>query len=117
MGRVRRYKKIKNVDPYSKQRKRDGNEGQRDDPPDIFEEKGTFVIVCSIVRLRRLFYCTDRPIVDDQYAVKRSKKRFERQFDDLEYAEKVLQREALRNLRDSREKVGICNCSHSSGPC
>jgi hypothetical protein len=46
MGRVRRYKKVKNVDPFSKQRKRDGTDvAQRDDPPDLFEEKGVFIIV------------------------------------------------------------------------
>ena len=81
MGRVRKYKKIKAIDPFSN-KKRSGIDVKHDDPLDLFDEKK-----------------------------KRNRKKLDRAFDDLEHAEKMLQREAVRQLRDVRSK----NLHHKQG--
>ena len=81
MGRVRKYKKIKAIDPFSN-KKRSGIDVKHDDPPDLFDEKK-----------------------------KRNRKKLDRVFDDLDHAEKMLQREAVRQLRDVQSK----NLHHKVG--
>ena len=70
MGRVRRYKKIKSIDPFAKRGSNNTKGlGTYDEPPDVFEEK------------------------------QRDRKRKERVWDNLDDQEILLQREALRVLR------------------
>ena len=73
MGRVRKYKKIKACDPFSQRKKSNVNDVKYDEPPDLYDER-----------------------------VRRDHKKHQRPFDDLEHAEKMLQREALRSLRNAQ---------------
>ena len=81
MGRVRKYKKIKAIDPFSN-KKRSGIDVKHDDPPDLFDDKK-----------------------------RRNRKKLDRPFDDLDHAEKMLQREAVRQLRDIQSQ----NLHHKEG--
>ena len=42
MGRVRRYKKYKAVDPFSKRQKAE-TDTVHDEPPDLFEDRGVII--------------------------------------------------------------------------
>ena len=80
MGRVRKYKKIKAIDPFSNKKR--SVDLKHDDPPDLFDDKK-----------------------------RRNRKKLDRPFDDLDHAEKMLQREAVRQLRDVQSK----NLHHKEG--
>jgi hypothetical protein len=76
MGRVRKYKKIKACDPNSKQ-----NNGRRAAAADMRH---------------------DDPPEEHDARAKRKAKALERPFDDLDHAERMLQREAMRALRNAQ---------------
>ena len=76
MGRVRRYKKFKSCDPFAKNGPKVADT-VHDEPVDMFEEQ-------------------------ERRAEKRQRKREE----DPEHIERMLQREAIRQLRIENEKSG-----------
>jgi len=74
MGRVRKYKKLKSCDPFSKKKKTEADT-THDEPPDVFEDRE-----------------------------RRDVKRKERVWEDDNSRELALQREAIRSLRDGEKK-------------
>jgi len=74
MGRVRKYKKYKSCDPYAKKKKATVDD-RVDEPPDLFEAR--------------------------EHA---DRKRKERRFDDENVRELLLQREAVRSLKEEEKK-------------
>ena len=74
MGRVRKYKKFKSCDPFSKKKKTEADT-THDEPPDVFEDRE-----------------------------RRDVKRKERVWEDDNSRELALQREAIRSLRDGEKK-------------
>lgn len=87
MGRVRKYKKIKACDPNSKQNngRRATTDLRHDDPPEEHDARS-----------------------------KRKAKALERPFDDLEHAEKMLQREAMRALRNAQTAEALGSSAGAS---
>ena len=75
MGRVRKYKKFKSRDPYSKKSRVTGADDKHDEPPELQEERE-----------------------------RRDAKRKERLWDDDNSRELQLQREAMRNIRSDEKK-------------
>lgn len=86
MGRVRKYKKLKACDPFAN-RGKGGKEGasEHDEPPELFEARE-----------------------------QKARKRKERSWDDENTRELMLQREALRTLRES-EKSSSANARKIEG--
>lgn len=78
MGRVRRYRKYRACDPASRSNRNEVSDTIHDAPPDVFEQR-----------------------------VLRKQRQHDTAWDDDAQRERLLQREALRSLRDSSSAAGV----------
>lgn len=94
MGRVRRYKKYKAADPFSKQKKT-VTDTVHDEPPDVFDERGTSSIFH--LKLSLLYVFVYLLCFHGSDAVKKRKRSSEESWDE----DAVILKEAKRIHRNA----------------
>jgi hypothetical protein len=85
MGRVRRYKKLKSVDPFNRKGSGNASSGKFNEPPNIFED-----------------------------GIKRKNKKLRKQFDDPDENERQLQKEAIRDMKLKTGVKGLGTMGNTS---
>lgn len=85
MGRVRRYKKLKSVDPFNRKGSGNASTGELNEPPNIFED-----------------------------GIKRKNKKLRKQFNDPNEMERQLQKEAIRDVKLKTGVKGLGTMGNTS---
>ena len=114
MGRVKRYKKFKACDPFSKQFNRREIDNVHDEPPNIFDDKTERIVKKakrkennSMLQIRKFAKLTDHTAVSSVTSIKDEIKKIEgkREDETMKTFKKRLRQETRETLRD--EIIGL----------
>lgn len=109
MGRVKRYKKFKACDPFSKQFNRREIDNVHDEPPNIFDDKTERIVKKakrkennSMLQIRKFAKLTDHTAVSSVTSIKDEIKKIEgkREDETMKTFKKRLRQETRETLRD-----------------